>query len=161
MQKPRVFRPCLPCNADSANVTLRALAARCPQAGSGAMALGALPLPRVCTFGIGPYCNHYALKQLATLGRGVFDVAFRLHNIGALMQRMMVSCSKPLLSDVTLSLPGVTSAELYPHPIPDLFCGLPLLVCGKYEGAWPEAGVVLGGRLPSGQAWSSRPIQVR
>ncbi len=38
-------------------------------------------IPRICTFGIGPYCNHYFLKQLATYGRGAFDVAFRPHAI--------------------------------------------------------------------------------
>ncbi|KAF6256141.1 hypothetical protein COO60DRAFT_1531108, partial [Scenedesmus sp. NREL 46B-D3] len=31
--------------------------------------------PRVYTFGIGPYCNHYFLKRLAAIGRGMNDVA--------------------------------------------------------------------------------------
>lgn len=38
-------------------------------------------IPRLNTFAIGPYCNHYFLKQLATYGRGAFDVAFRPHAI--------------------------------------------------------------------------------
>lgn len=38
-------------------------------------------VPRIFTFGIGPWCNHYFLKQLALQGRGMSDVAFRPHGI--------------------------------------------------------------------------------
>ena len=37
--------------------------------------------PRIFTFGIGPFCNHYFLKQLSVQGRGMFDVASRAHGI--------------------------------------------------------------------------------
>jgi len=37
---------------------------------------GMATLPRVCTFGIGRYCNHYFLKMLANIGRGMSDAAF-------------------------------------------------------------------------------------
>ena len=33
-------------------------------------------VPRISTFGIGPYTNHVFLKQLATTGRGFYDKAF-------------------------------------------------------------------------------------
>ncbi|CAL5356567.1 unnamed protein product [Camellia sinensis] len=32
--------------------------------------------PRICTFGIGSYCNHYFLQMLAQIGRGYYDAAF-------------------------------------------------------------------------------------
>ena len=65
------------------------------------------------------------------------------------MQRMLVAAQKPVLTDITVSLPGVSGCELYPYPIPDLFCGSPLLIAGKYEGQWPEA-ITVNGRLPDG-----------
>ena len=37
--------------------------------------------------------------------------------------------------------------------MPDLFTGLPLLVTGRYTGAWPAA-VVLRGLLPNGKPYS-------
>jgi len=114
-------------------------------------------LPRLSTFAIGPYANHYFLKLLGTAGRGSFDVAFRPHSIEAQIKRMLVAAQKPVLSDITLSLPGIKSAELYPYPIPDLFCGMPLVIAGKYAGDWPPE-VVVNGRLPSGQPWSSKPV---
>lgn len=149
--------------------------------GGGFGAPGPRGLPRVCTFGIGTYCNHFFLRQLATSGRGAFDVAFRAHAIqvrpprrpcvvvvlplcralctvargggGAAgsvtacpsplwpfqtprpqprsprpsgppwlptqtqMQRMLTAAQRPVLSDVTLTLPGVAAAELYPYPL--------------------------------------------
>ncbi|KAK9807041.1 hypothetical protein WJX72_011563 [[Myrmecia] bisecta] len=110
-------------------------------------------LPRINTFAIGPYCNHFFLKQLAILGRGAFDVAFRPTNIRSQMTRMLTAAAKPVLTDVALGIEGLTSCELYPFPIPDVFCGMPLLVAGKYEGVWPES-VVLHGKLPSGEIWT-------
>ncbi|KAG2498214.1 hypothetical protein HYH03_003965 [Edaphochlamys debaryana] len=115
-------------------------------------------IPRICTFGIGPYCNHYFLKQLASYGRGAFDVAFRPHAIQAQMQKMLTAAQRPVLSDLTITLPGVEGAELYPYPLPDLFCGMPLVISGKYSGQWPSTGITLNGMLPGGAAWSSNPV---
>ncbi|XP_059645088.1 uncharacterized protein LOC132286730 isoform X2 [Cornus florida] len=35
--------------------------------------------PRICTFGIGSYCNHYFLQMLAQIGRGLYDAAYDLY----------------------------------------------------------------------------------
>jgi hypothetical protein len=40
--------------------------------------------------------------------------------------------------------------ELLPPILPDVFCGQPLLVVGKYEGVWP-AEAQLRGVLPTGE----------
>lgn len=113
---------------------------------------------RINTFAIGPYCNHYFLKQLSTYGRGMFDVAFRAHSIQVQMERMLMAAAKPVLSDVSVTIPGVTECELVPYPIPDLFCGNPLLVCGKFSGTWPQT-ITLNGVLPNGQPWTSQPLR--
>ncbi|PNH02127.1 Inter-alpha-trypsin inhibitor heavy chain H4 [Tetrabaena socialis] len=130
-------------------------------AGDGGPEAGGRPppgIPRICTFGIGAYCNHYFLKQLATYGRGACDAAFRPHAIQAQMQHMLTAAQRPVLSDLTLTLPGVADCELYPFPLPDLFCGMPLVVSGKYSGDWPAHGISLNGTVPSGAGWSSNPV---
>eukprot|EP00879_Flechtneria_rotunda_P001855 GHRR01002023.1.p1 GENE.GHRR01002023.1~~GHRR01002023.1.p1 ORF type:complete len:570 (+),score=126.11 GHRR01002023.1:3309-5018(+) len=109
--------------------------------------------PRVYTFGIGPYCNHYFLKRLAAIGRGMNDVAFRPHAIQPVMERMLAAAALPMLSDVQISIQGLDSVELYPFPIPDVFVGQPLLVSGKFEGDWPET-VDICGILPDSTSWS-------
>ena len=49
----------------------------------------------------------------------------------------------------------MTGCESYPSPLPDLFTGLPLLVSGRFTGAWP-ASVVLRGLLPDGKRYSQK-----
>lgn len=51
----------------------------------------------------------------------------------------------------------MSGLEIFPYPVPDLFCGRPLMVAGKYLGQWPETIEVVG-TLPSGQPWG---LQVR
>lgn len=34
---------------------------------------------------------------------------------------------------------------------------MPLIIAGKYTGDWP-AQVVVNGRLPNGDSWSSKPV---
>ncbi|KIZ01619.1 hypothetical protein MNEG_6346 [Monoraphidium neglectum] len=115
---------------------------------------GPKPLaPRMFTFGIGPYCNHYFLKQLATIGRGMCGVALQPNAIKPMIERMLVSAALPLLSDVELLLQGVESVELFPPVLPDLFCGQPLLVVGKYTGQWPSVSQ-LHGLLPTGEEYT-------
>jgi len=109
--------------------------------------------PRVSTFAIGPYCNHYFLKQLSVIGRGQFDVAFRPHSIQTQVERMLRAASMPILTEVCVTIADLGSVELYPFPIPDLFVGLPLLVSGKYSGVFP-ATIQLNGRLPNGDVWT-------
>jgi hypothetical protein len=111
---------------------------------SGGSSGGRLLAPRIYTFAIGPYCNHYFLKLLAALGRGLSDVAFRPHAIRAVMERMLAAAALPVLSDVTLCVQGLRDLQLYPFPIPDVFVGGPLLVSGKFEGEWPEQSEVRG-----------------
>lgn len=50
----------------------------------------------------GPCCNHYFLKRLAAIGRGMNDVAFRPHAIQAVMERMLAAAAMPMLSDVQI-----------------------------------------------------------
>ena len=59
------------------------------------------------------------------------------------MERLLLASAVPLLADVQLSVPEV-QLELYPARLPDVYCGQPLLVAGKYEGEWPEEVLVTG-----------------
>ena len=68
----------------------------------------------------------------------------------AQMERMLLAAALPLLADIQLQVPETMTLEVYPSPVPDLFCGQPLLVAGKFEGEWPEE-IVLTGLLPTGE----------
>ena len=113
-------------------------------------------LARVWTFGIGQFCNHVFLKQLATEGRGMSDVAFTPARIQPQIERMLEAAARPVLTDVALLVEGLPPGlEIYPYPIPDLFCGRPLVLSGRFHGTMPQL-VGLAGTLPGGAPYSQK-----
>ncbi|XP_076886872.1 uncharacterized protein LOC143536854 isoform X2 [Bidens hawaiensis] len=107
---------------------------------------GGLNCPRICTFGIGSYCNHYFLQMLAHMGRGCYDAAYDVDLISDLLPRMFNNALSPVLTNVTLdALQNLDSTELYPFRIPDLF-GSPLVVFGRYHGDFPDTVIARGFR---------------
>ncbi|XP_065868994.1 uncharacterized protein [Euphorbia lathyris] len=104
--------------------------------------------PRICTLGIGTYCNHYFLQMLAQIGRGYFDTAYDEDSIDSRMQRLFTTASSVVLANITVdSLEQVDSLELLPFRIPDLSCGSPLVVSGRYNGNFPDS-IQVNGILP-------------
>uniref|UniRef100_A0A6N2KJ48 VWFA domain-containing protein n=1 Tax=Salix viminalis TaxID=40686 RepID=A0A6N2KJ48_SALVM len=102
---------------------------------------------RICTFGIGTYCNHYFLRMLAQLGRGHFDTAYDADSVDFRMQRLFTTASSIILANITVDdLECQDSLELLPFCIPDLSCGCPLIVSGRCSGNFPES-VKLSGVL--------------
>ncbi|KAK6911845.1 von Willebrand factor, type A [Dillenia turbinata] len=91
--------------------------------------------PRIHTFGIGSYCNHYFLQTLAHIGRGQYDASYDIDSIDFRMQRLFTIASSVILSDITIDgLEGIDSVELYPFPIPDLSSESPVIISGRYSG---------------------------
>lgn len=43
--------------------------------------------------------------------------------------------------------------QIYPFPIPDLFCGSPLVVSGKFHGSFPNSITVFG-LMPDQSTWT-------
>ena len=93
---------------------------------------------RFFTFGIGPYCNRYFLKMLATVGRGYSDF-FLTEGLEEKMSALIGKASVPVLTDTKLLADGSSALELFPSPMPDLYVNAPLLVVGSYKGALPES----------------------
>ncbi|KAF3452012.1 hypothetical protein FNV43_RR08108 [Rhamnella rubrinervis] len=95
--------------------------------------------PRICTFGIGLYCNHYFLQMLAQIGKGCYDAAYDADSIDFRMQRLFTGASSVILADITLNtLDHLDSLEFFPSHIPDLSSGNPLIISGRYDGVFPD-----------------------
>ncbi|KAL4560141.1 hypothetical protein LXL04_032290 [Taraxacum kok-saghyz] len=100
---------------------------------------GELNSPRICTFGIGSYCNHYFLQMLANIGRGHYDSAYDVDSMGIRMRQLIDKATAPLFSNVTLdALENLESHEIFPFRIPDLSSGTPLIVSGRFKGNFPD-----------------------
>ncbi|GAV61430.1 VWA_3 domain-containing protein [Cephalotus follicularis] len=101
--------------------------------------------PRISTFGIGLYCNHYFLQLLAQIGRGHFDSAYDADSVDFRMQRLFTVASSVLLANITFNfLKPLDSLELFPSHIPDLSFGSPLILSGRYNGNFPDSVGVSG-----------------
>ncbi|PIA27616.1 hypothetical protein AQUCO_07600054v1 [Aquilegia coerulea] len=96
--------------------------------------------PRISTFGIGKFCNHYFLQMLALIGRGYYDAALELDAIEVRMQRLFTAASNIILTNITIDcFEHLEAFEAYPSHIPDLSSGCPLIVSGRYQGKFPDA----------------------
>ncbi|XP_077236398.1 uncharacterized protein LOC143877948 isoform X2 [Tasmannia lanceolata] len=60
--------------------------------------------PRISTFGIGSYCNHYFLRMLALIGRGQYDAAYDADSINVRMQRFFAAASSAILTNITIDI---------------------------------------------------------
>ncbi|GLT41848.1 hypothetical protein SLA2020_158820 [Shorea laevis] len=89
--------------------------------------------PRVCTFGIGPYCNHYFLQMLAQIGRGHYDCAYDADSIASRIKRLFMKVSSIILANISIHMDGI---ELFPSHIPDLSFENPLIAFGTYKGGF-------------------------
>ncbi|XP_019196819.1 PREDICTED: uncharacterized protein LOC109190713 [Ipomoea nil] len=96
--------------------------------------------PRICTFGIGRFCNHYFLRMLAMLGRGFYDAAYDVDSIEARMENLFATASSIILANICIDFEtlNLEDFEVYPYQIPDLSSGSPLVLSGRYCGVFPK-----------------------
>ncbi|XP_060205986.1 uncharacterized protein LOC132633521 isoform X2 [Lycium barbarum] len=115
------------------------------QAVRGRLMKRGLNAPRISTFGIGLYCNHYFLQMLAQIGRGYYDAAYDLDSIGSRLERLLNDTSSVILADLRIeALENLDSFELYPCYLPDLLSSRPLIVSGRFIGTCPDSVKVSG-----------------
>ncbi|KAH6793281.1 hypothetical protein C2S52_003758 [Perilla frutescens var. hirtella] len=105
----------------------------------GRLAKGGLNTPRICTFGIGSFCNHYFLQMLAQIGRGYYEAAFGVGYIYLRLERLISTASSVIVADINVdSLKDLDSLEICPAHTPDLSSGSPVLIWGRYSGSFPD-----------------------
>uniref|UniRef100_A0A3Q7FW48 VWFA domain-containing protein n=1 Tax=Solanum lycopersicum TaxID=4081 RepID=A0A3Q7FW48_SOLLC len=111
----------------------------------GRLMKSGLNSPRISTFGIGLYCNHYFLQMLAQIGRGYYDAAYDLDSISSRLERLLNGTSSVILADLKIeALESLDSFELYPCYLPDLLSSRPLIVSGRFIGTCPGSVKVSG-----------------
>ncbi|XP_039126198.1 inter-alpha-trypsin inhibitor heavy chain H3 isoform X2 [Dioscorea cayenensis subsp. rotundata] len=101
--------------------------------------------PRISTFGIGSYCNHYFLRLLASISRGLYGAAHDPDSIEVEMQRWLRRASLPITANIEVEVfDRLDAFEMYPQRIPDLSIGCPQIVFGRYQGKLPDSIKVKG-----------------
>ncbi|VAI27494.1 unnamed protein product [Triticum turgidum subsp. durum] len=60
--------------------------------------------PRISTFGLGSYCNHYFLRMLASIGKGHYDAAFDTGSIECRMLQWFQKASSTIVADISIDV---------------------------------------------------------
>ncbi|XP_027901760.1 uncharacterized protein LOC114162163 isoform X2 [Vigna unguiculata] len=95
--------------------------------------------PRIYTVGIGPFCNHYFLRMLATISRGQHLEALDADLIESQMLQFFHKASSIVLANITPDIfNGLNEVEVCPFHIPDLSSDGPLILSGRFNGSFPK-----------------------
>ncbi|KAL6878213.1 hypothetical protein ACP4OV_012383 [Aristida adscensionis] len=95
--------------------------------------------PRISTFGLGLYCNHYFLRMLASIGRGHYSAAFDTGLIEGRMNQWFQKASSTIVANISIdAMKHVQEFEVDSEYIPDISAKYPLCVSGRYHGKLPD-----------------------
>ncbi|XP_062211501.1 uncharacterized protein LOC133912666 [Phragmites australis] len=95
--------------------------------------------PRISTFGLGSYCNHYFLRMLASIGKGHYDAAFDTGSIEGRMLQWFQKASSTIVTNISIdAVKHIQEFEVDSEYIPDISAKYPMCVSGRYHGKLPE-----------------------
>ncbi|KAI3694431.1 hypothetical protein L1987_77396 [Smallanthus sonchifolius] len=92
--------------------------------------------PRIHTFGIGSFCNHYFLQMLAMMSKGHYYASYDADSIETRIQMWFSKAASSILTNIVID--GPDDLEIYPSTILDLCYNRPLIISGRYKGNFPE-----------------------
>lgn len=88
---------------------------------------------RVFSFGIGSSVNRYLLDKMAEAGRGEVEYVSLSDDGSAAANRFEERIRNPILTDISVELIGLETADVIPARVPDLFSAKPLVLTGRYS----------------------------
>lgn len=87
---------------------------------------------RLFTVGIGSAPNSYFMNRAAMAGRGTFTYIGNVNEVQSRMDELLAKLEHPALTNITITANDTEKSELemesFPHPIPDLYLGEPVIV---------------------------------
>jgi Ca-activated chloride channel family protein len=91
---------------------------------------GSLRDSRLFTIGIGSAPNSYFMRKAAQFGRGTYTHIGDVADVGEKMTRLFAKLERVALRDVLVD--WRQAVELYPHEIPDVYAGEPLVLAASF-----------------------------
>jgi len=89
---------------------------------------------RMFTFGVGEDVNTKLLDRMSGDSGGLPEYVRESEAIDGKVTRLFAKMTHPVLTGLTLEIPKVKIAEMYPKDLPDLFRGGQIVVVGTYTG---------------------------
>lgn len=87
---------------------------------------------RLFTVGIGSAPNTFFMRKAAEFGRGTYKYIDDIGETETQMSSLFHQLQFPVLTSVSIEI-DQGSAEWYPHPVPDLYAGKPLMLAAKFS----------------------------
>lgn len=87
---------------------------------------------RIFTFGIGDEVDETFLKRLAAANHGRAFFIAQDEEIAQTTTRVFETMSRPVLTNLHLSIPGLVYYDVYPRGLPDLYYGSQITILGRY-----------------------------
>jgi Ca-activated chloride channel family protein len=101
---------------------------------------------RIFTFGVGDDVDTFLLDSIARGHRGSGSYVRPTERIDEEVASLYNQISSPVMTDVELTIEGVTADSWYPAlPLPDLFVGNQLIIVGRYRNSADAATIRLSG----------------
>lgn len=104
---------------------------------------------RIFTFGLGEDVNASLLEQLALDGRGTAQFVRPEESVERTVSLVASRLAAPVLTDVRVSVPGMTLTQWAPPVPPDVFAGQDLVLFARYQGHG-DGRVLVEGNSPAG-----------
>lgn len=102
---------------------------------------------RLFAFGVGYDVDTYLLDSLAQEHHGASIYVKPGERLDETLSAFYAKISTPVLTDLSLGFDGVSTYDLYPSPLPDLFSGSQIILVGRYHGQSSSASITLSGKV--------------
>lgn len=114
---------------------------------------------RLFTFGVGYDVDTVLLDTLSQDHHGQSTYVRPEENLDEILSAFYQRISTPVLTDLALDFGPITTYDIYPDPLPDLFSGSQVIVAGRYrEGG--KADIILTGEVNGERKTIRFPQQV-
>jgi Ca-activated chloride channel homolog len=100
---------------------------------------------RMFPFGVGYDVNTILLDTLSQDNHGASSYVKPGNALDQVLSGFYEKISTPVLTNLAIEIDGVSTYDMYPHPLPDLFQGSQLMITGRYRDGG-KADIVLKGR---------------
>ena len=88
---------------------------------------------RIFSFGIGSSVNRYLMEHMAKVGRGAVAYLGPNDSAARIMDDFIGRIRHPALTDLQLDWGGATVTDVFPHVVPDVFVGRPVMLTGRFK----------------------------
>ena len=99
---------------------------------------------RIFPFGVGPDVDSGLLRGIAAAGRGRAEIFRPGGEVAERLTSFLARTAAPVITDLSLSVEGVSVYDTFPRPLPDAYLGEQVTISGRYRGEGPAQVVVSG-----------------